>query len=152
MRSLSINPMRVVFVGLALATVACGSDSTAPSDKPPAGHYTATSFVTTGNSGQTNEIAAGSTLELDLLPGGATTGHLHIADGGNGQPVDADMAGTWTVSGTTVTVSQAADTFVRNMPFTSSLDPALGWILVGDKIFGTTRIQVTLRRLATDPV
>ncbi|MGH7603106.1 MAG: hypothetical protein ACRENK_03810 [Gemmatimonadaceae bacterium] len=143
----------IVLVALALAAMACGSDSTAaPAATPPAGHYTATSFVTTGSFGQTNEIAAGSTFELNLLPGGAANGHLHVADGGNGQPFDADMAGTWTASGNTVTVTQSADSFVKDMPFTSTHDAVNGWLLVGDKVFDTTRIQVTLSRAASDPV
>jgi hypothetical protein len=143
---------RVLLLALAIASVGCGSDSSGPSDDPPAGFYTATSFVTTGASGETDQIAAGSTLQLNLLADGGTSGHLHIADAGNGQPFDADMVGTWTANGSVVTVSQSADTFVRNMPFTSAFDPTNGWVLTGDKAFSGMRVQITLRRAAVDPV
>jgi hypothetical protein len=51
------------------------------------------------------------------------------------------MAGTWSLSGSTVTFSQQADTFVRNMSF-----QVAGNTLVGDDTFNGTRIQVTLTR------
>jgi len=55
--------------------VACGGDSTAPSNTL-AGAYVATQFVTTGSSGQTNQLLAGSTLSLNLDASGTVTGHL----------------------------------------------------------------------------
>ena len=125
---------------------ACGSDSTSPSTDPPAGSYTATSFTTSGTSGQRNELLAGGSLQLNLNPNHTTTGHLHVAASGSSPVLDADMAGTWTANGNVVTISQTADTFVRNMPFTLSLDPASGYMLVGNNIFSGTQVQVTLLR------
>ncbi len=124
------------------AMVACGSDSTAPSDGV-AGSYAATTFVTTGGSGQTNQLLAGSTLTMVLNSNGTTTGHLHVVASGNNPALDADMAGTWLRSGTTVTFDQSADTFVRDMNFTLS-STGTKWELTGDSSFGGTRIQVTL--------
>src|SRR5438876_199086 len=89
-----------------------GSDSTAPSS-PLVGSYNAVQFITTGSSGQTNQILAGSTLSIDLAPNGRTTGHLHVAPSGVNPAFDADMAGTWAQNGSAVTFSQTADTFVR---------------------------------------
>ena len=58
------------------------------------------------------------------------------------------MAGTWREDRNVVTVSQAADTFVKDMPLTLSNDLVNGWILVGDKTFNSVRIQLTLRATA----
>ena len=125
----------------AAALVGCGSDSTEPGLSLE-GNYTATQWVTTGGSGQTNQVLAGSTLNITLNSNGTTTGHLHVA----GSPaLDADMAGTWAKSGNTVTFSQSADTFVRNTPFTVVPNGA-NWELVADHVFSGTRIQLTLTR------
>jgi len=124
------------------AMTACGSDSTAPSDSV-AGSYAATTFVTTGGSGQTNQLVAGSTLAMVLNSNGTTTGHLHLVASGNNPALDADMAGTWLRTGTTVTFTQAADTFVRNMNFTL-FSTGTKWELIGDQSFSGTRIQLTL--------
>ena len=111
---LSLMRTAPIFLGIA-AIVACGSDSTSPS--AVVGSYTATQFTTSGTSGQTNQILAGSTLNLTLASGGGVTGHLHIAASGADPVFDADMAGTWAQSGNTITFAQSADTFVRNMTF-----------------------------------
>jgi hypothetical protein len=137
----------ILLVGLtATLFLACGSSTTQPSGDSAAGNYTASSFVTSGNSGQRNELAYGSTLVLNLTAAGTTSGHLHIAANGAIQAFDADMAGTWTQSGTTVSISQSVDTFVRNTPFQLFYDPAGGWELVGDQIFSGTLFQIVLKR------
>ena len=137
----SIIRASAIFATVAAMT-ACGSDSTAPSDSV-AGSYAATTFVTTGGSGQTNQLLAGSTFTIVLNSNGTTTGHLHVVASGNNPALDADMAGTWIHTGTTVTFSQSADTFVRNMDFTLS-STGTKWELTGDESFSGTRIQVTL--------
>jgi hypothetical protein len=138
----------ILLVGLtATLFLACGSSTTTqPSGNSAAGNYTANIFVTSGNSGQRNEIAAGSTLVLNLTAAGTTSGHLHIAATGAIQAFDADMAGTWTQSDYTVTISQSADTFVRNTPFQLFFDPAGGWELVGDQVFSGTLFHIVLKR------
>jgi hypothetical protein len=139
-----------VLLALTIAVAACGSDSTSPSTDPPAGNYNAIQFVTTGSTGQRDELQAGGSLQLELDPDHTSSGHLHVAASSNSPVFDADMAGTWTATGNVVTVSQPADTFVRNMPFTLDLDPVKGYVLLGDKNFSSTRIQITLKR-ATCP-
>ena len=126
--------------------LACGGDSTSPAPDIAVGNYTAVSFVTTGNSGQRNEILAGSTLVLNLNANGTTSGHLHFAASGGSPALDADMAGTWTRVGTTVEFNQTADTFVRDMQFELTPGLADGWDLVGDAGFSGTRIQITLKQ------
>jgi hypothetical protein len=135
-----------ILFGIA-ALVACGGDSTAPNNTL-AGAYVATQFVTTGSSGQTNQLLAGSTLSLNLNASGTVTGHLHLAATNSNPVVDADMAGTWTQTGSTVTFAQAADTFVRNMTFAIVANGSL-WELIGDGGPAGTRIQITLSQQAT---
>jgi hypothetical protein len=135
----------MLLIGLPALLLGC-DDSTSPPTNSAAGNYTAIYFVTTGGSGQRNEIQAGSTLVLNLSGNGTTSGHLHIAASTGSPAFDADMAGTWTQSGTTVDISQSADTFVRDMQFELAPDPAGGWDLLGDEVFSGTRIQITLRR------
>lgn len=128
--------VRIGPICFALAVIGCGSNSTAPTTV--AGNYSATQFVTTGTSGQTNQILAGSTLHLFLVSNGNVSGELHMAGSAN-----TDMTGTWTQTGNTISFSQTADTFVRNMTFTV-LPNGNSWQLVGDQVFSGTRIQLTL--------
>jgi hypothetical protein len=137
----SIIRTSVIFATIAALT-ACGSDSTSPANTV-AGTYTATEFVTTGGSGQTNQILAGSTLVIVLAANHTTTGHLHLVAQGGNPAFDADMAGTWDLNGTMVTFTQNADTFVRDMNFTLSSNGNV-FLLSGDDSFAGTRIQVTL--------
>jgi hypothetical protein len=131
---------------VASALIACGgSDSTAP-PSVLVGSYNAVQFVTTGSSGQTNQILAGSTLSINLNPNGSTTGHLHVAASGGNSAFDADMAGTWTQTGNSVTFSQVADSFVRNMTWVVTAAGS-SWELVGDQVFSGTRTQVTLSQV-----
>ncbi|HJQ12652.1 MAG TPA: hypothetical protein VJ840_16585 [Gemmatimonadaceae bacterium] len=127
------------------ALIACGGSDNGTQPLALAGAYTATEFVTTNSSGQTNQLTAGSTLTITLNSNGSTTGHLHIAASGGDPAFDADMAGTWTQSGMTVNFSQSADTFVRNMPFTA-VAQGPNWSLVGNGTFSGTSIHITLTR------
>jgi hypothetical protein len=143
---MQLSFMRIGAGIFALAALnACGSDTTSPTVNA-GGHYSAVTFITTGGSGQTNQLLNGSTVTLDLNSDGTTGGHLHVAATGSDPAFDADMAGTWRQDGMIVTISQPADTFIRDMPFTLAVDAADGWDLVGDKGFAGTRIQLTLKR------
>ena len=131
-------------VPLTIATlVACGNDSTAPT-QAPVGSYTAIIFVTTGASGQTNQLQNGSSLSINLAADGTTTGHLHVAASGSNPVFDADMAGTWTMNGDKVTFGQTADTFVRNLEFTVQPLSTQTWSLVADRVVNGTRFNITL--------
>jgi hypothetical protein len=138
--------MRLMAAGsLAAGVAACGSDSTAPQSSL-VGSYTAVQWVTTGGSGQTNQLVAGSTLQIALSSNGTTSGHMHIAASGGSPVSDFDMAGTWERSGNSVDFSQNADSFVRDMTFAMQPVANNAWDLVGDHTFSGTRIQITLRR------
>ncbi len=133
-----------ILLGFA-AMVACGSDSTSPSQSAAAGSYSAFEFVTTGSSGITNQLVIGSTVQITLASNGTTTGHLHLAASGSQQAFDADLAGTWSQTGNVIDFTESVDNFVNNMLFT--IQPiAIGvWDLVGDATFSGTRVQLTLR-------
>ena len=134
----------IVLTGVPVLLLACGSSTTEPSGNSAAGSYAPTLWVTVGGTGQTSELQAGSTLILNLNADGTTSGHLHIAATGSRPVFDADMAGTWTQTGTTITISQSADTFIRNTSFEMSPDPVSGWDLAGDTTFASTHIQIIL--------
>jgi hypothetical protein len=123
---------------------ACSEKTTAP-DSALVGSYTAFEWVTTGSSGSTNQLGAGSTLQLTLNSNQTTSGLMHVA-AANGDPArDFDMVGTWSTNGTTVDISQNADTFVRDMTFHIQPIGTGVWDLVGDQVFSGTRVQITLR-------
>ena len=68
-----------------------------------------------------NLLSLGATVHVVLNPDGTTTGHLFVPDlGQEDGELDADLTGTWTLSGSTVTFSQTADTFIRDVEFTAS--------------------------------
>jgi hypothetical protein len=129
------------------ALVACGSDSTAPGINA-AGSYTATTFMTTGPSGQNDQLLSGSTVHITLADNGKTSGQLHIPASASNPTVDADLTGTWTQHGMTVRFSiPAVDTFINDMPFTLTANGPSAWDLVGDMGFSGTRVQLTLSRV-----
>jgi len=131
-----------LIVGLALIG---GCDSTHPFG--PEGEYEAIIlFTTSGSSAPTNQLALGSSLQLDLHADGTTSGHLHFAASGGDPAFDADMAGTWTEDGSTVDITQPADTFVRDMVFTIERLGGNELILTGDQVIDGIRINVTLAR------
>ena len=51
---------------------------------------------------------------------GTTSGRLLAPGlGENGADLDEDLAGTWTLEGSTVIFDQTGDTFIRDVPFTA---------------------------------
>jgi hypothetical protein len=137
LRSLLRQP--VLAATIALGSIVACSEGTSPTMAGVAGAYSASVFTTTTSGTTTNEIARGSSLTLLLSAQGTVTGSLVIpADG-----VDEDMAGTWSLNGSTVTFNQSADTFVRDMDFTFGSNGTL----TGDQTFGSTRVQITLIRI-----
>jgi hypothetical protein len=136
-RGFSLGVLPALFT---LALAACDDDPTAPADLT--GAYEATSFTATSGGTTTDVLAAGGSFTITLTPQGTTTGRLFIPASVTGEgDLDSNLAGTWMQSGSTVQFSHAADTFVRDMPFTIQ-----GSTLVGDRTFGDNRIRVTLTR------
>lgn len=135
-----------ILFGIA-ALVACGGDSTAP-NSALVGTYVATQFVTTGSSGQTNQLLAGSTVSVHLASDGSFSGHLHLVATNANPALDTDLTGTWTQTGNTVMFTEAQDTFINDMTFDVTSNGSV-WELVADQGFSGTRIQITLTQQAT---
>jgi hypothetical protein len=65
-------------------------------------------------------LLLGASLTVVLNQDGTTSGRLVAPGmGENGADVDEDLAGTWTLQGSTVRFDQPGDTFVRDVPFTA---------------------------------
>jgi hypothetical protein len=115
---------RIGSLALAVALAGCGGDdSFSPTVETVAGSYQATVFTVTSTNGTTNLLALGATVTITLAPDGTTTGQLFVPDGAEGGgDLEADLAGTWSLSGRTVTFSQAADTFIQDAEFTVAVN------------------------------
>ena len=109
---------------LAVALGGCGDDDTfSPTMETVAGSYSAATFTVTTAAGTVDLLAQGSQVTLNLATDGTTTGQLFVPGGDeDGGDLDADLAGTWTLSGSTVTFDQAADTFFPDVEFTAEQD------------------------------
>ena len=131
---------RLISTAAAFVLFACGDDAFTPSVMDTAGSYSATTFTTTNGGSTTDQLAAGASLVLTLADNGTATGRLFVPGGAQGGgDLDADMAGTWTLTGRIVNFDQTADTFVRDMPFTVESNR-----LRGEATFSGTTIRVTL--------
>jgi hypothetical protein len=117
--------------------LACG-DPAAPTVADLAGSYSATTLTWQDSTGTTNWLAQGSSLSIVLMANDSTRGRLFVPGGDeNGADLEADLAGSWVLRGDTVEFDQAADTFVRDMPFVFA-----GGKLAGQATFsgGTVRV------------
>lgn len=121
---------------LLFALAAC--DGVSDSERIP-GEYRATILTATENGATTDYLKEGVSLNITLNEDGTTTGRLSVPD--DVEPIDASMAGRWTVRGDTVRFEQSADTFVRDVPFL-----ARDGRLLGDRSFGGTRVRVLLSK------
>lgn len=115
---------RLALLALALSPAACGGDeggSFSPSVDNVAGSYSALSFTITSGAGTTDLRAIGATVSVALEVNGTTTGRLFVPGGGeNGADLDADLTGTWTLTGNTVTFHQAGGSFLDGATFTAT--------------------------------
>jgi hypothetical protein len=124
------------------AALACSDSPFEATIENVAGAYSATRLTTTESGVTTNQLTHGATLDLTLAADGSTTGRLFIPGGAEGGgDFDEDLTGTWTLTGKSVTFDHAADTFVRDMPFTAGLDR-----LSGEATFGDVTVRVTLEK------
>jgi hypothetical protein len=108
-----------MFFALA-ATTACGSDdATGPKMADVAGSYDATVFTASALGTSHDMLEEGSSIHLVLSEDGTSSGHLYVpASEFSGEEVDEDLAGTWTLDGNTVTLTQSADTFLDEVALT----------------------------------
>jgi hypothetical protein len=109
-----------VVLCLALALAACGDDDDGfnPTVDDVAGSYTASAFTLNSGNGELDLLAIGSSVTTTLNADGTTGGHLQVPGGVGGQPaIDEDLAGTWSLSGTTVTFSPTASSLLTDVDF-----------------------------------
>ena len=133
-------------VVMLVAAVGCGgSDSTGPQPSGLAGSYTAVQWVTTGGSGQTNQIANGGTLQITLSDNGSTSGRMHVAASNGNQAADFDLSGTWSQSGNNINFTQTVDNFLKDVTFAIQPFATGVWDLVGVHDFSGTHLELTLR-------
>jgi hypothetical protein len=134
---------REVALGLALTLAACGGgDSFSPTVETVAGSYTASTFTLTTSAGTTNLLTSGATVSVTLAADGSTTGHVFVPGGAeDGGDFDADLAGTWALTGSTVTFNQTADTFIRDVAFTTTWNR-----LTGEGTFGDVTLHLVLTK------
>jgi hypothetical protein len=129
-------------LGLAFVLGACGGDGFSPTTETVAGSYTATTFTITSPVGTTDLLALGATVTITLAGDGTTTGHLFVPAGAaGGGDLDADIAGTWTLAGSTVTFSQTADTFIRDAAFAAGANR-----LTGEDTFSGVTVRLVLSK------
>jgi hypothetical protein len=103
----------VVVLGAALVgIVACGTDPASVTIETVVGSYEATVLVLE----DIDILAAGGSLDVSLRPDSTVEGALFVP-GALGGPASIDMAGSFRVRDGFVTFSQAAPTFMREVPF-----------------------------------
>lgn len=125
----------------AVALAGCGgSDDNgfSPSVATVAGTYNASKFT----AGTINLLSLGATVHVVLNPDGTTTGHLSVPDVLGTGPIDADLAGTWTLSGSTVTFSpNDPNSIIGDADFTAAQNS-----LEGDGTFEGTTLHLALAK------
>jgi hypothetical protein len=127
---------------LAVAAVVACSDAFTPNIENVAGTYRLQTLITRDILDTTDWVAAGATLSLTLDANGTTAGHIFAPGAGaGGSDFDADLAGTWNLTGDKVTFTNPADTFLRDMTFTAGENR-----LSGDQVFGGTRVTAVLAK------
>ena len=112
---------RGVVLCLALALAACvgdDDDGFNPTVDDVAGSYSATAFTLTSGNGNFDLLAIGATVTATLNADGTTTGRLQVPGGvGGADAIDEDLAGTWSLSGTTVSFSPSASSLLTDVDF-----------------------------------
>ncbi|HEX5385257.1 MAG TPA: hypothetical protein VFW66_01005 [Gemmatimonadales bacterium] len=100
---------------------ACGGDAAGPTPEV-AGTYHATRFTVSSGGTETDLLAKGGSLVLELTQdGSAVAGTVRgtlVLPAEAGGPATIDMAGRFSIAATTVRFFQDADTFVRSVDWT----------------------------------
>ena len=110
---------------------------------PVAGTYVATVLrATPTGQAPIDVLAQGGTLSIVVAPDFSTTGMLTIPASIVGRLITASMEGSATVTGSTVTFQQSADTFIRDLTFTMSGNT----LTTKDQPRGGATYTITLKR------
>ena len=138
----------------ALAFGACGDGALtadpqlflASGDYTAFGAFGSLAFTTVGagSGGETIDwLARGASVSLSLRQDGTTAGRLFVpGEGEDGSDFDADLAGTWSISGNVVRFAHMADTFVRDTDFLFE-----SGTLTGMRTSGDVTVRLVLIRL-----
>ncbi len=107
-----------------------------------AGTYRAATFTMEEAGVTTDWLARGARITLTLNSDGTTAGRLFVPGGGEGgSDFEEDLSGSWELSGTTLRLDHAAETFLRDMVFSLA-----GTQLRGDETFGSVTVRVALSK------
>lgn len=134
----------MIAASLTLSLAACGDDAFSPTVENVSGSYTAQTFTATSGAGTLDLLALGAMISVTLDDDGTTTGELFVPGGGEGgEDLEADLEGTWTLTASTVTFNQDADTFLRDVEFTAEEDR-----LTAEGDFSGQALRLVLARTA----
>lgn len=133
--------MLLAAVGLATALSGCGSDGPTGANRDAVvGVYHATTFSVTEQGSTRDLLQEGGAIALTLAADGTTSGEAVVPpESASGEPTVQDLTGTWSLSGSTVSLSLTADTFLRDVSLTVGPDR-----LSGDRDFSGVRVRVVL--------
>jgi hypothetical protein len=130
-----------LLAGAALAACGGGDDPFSPTPATVQGTYNASRFTATTSESTINLLSLGATVHVVLNPDGTTTGHLFVPDLGTGA-IDADLAGTWSLSGSTVTFSpDDPGSIIGDAEFTAAQNS-----LDGEGTFNDATLHLTLSK------
>jgi len=112
------------------------------------GSYEATTFETDDGSGTTDQLAAGSSIEITLSGDGSTSGRIFVPGGAeDGGDFDESLDGTWSFQApSAVTFDLTADVFLRDVTFTAR-EVGGSVELEAEDTPGTVTIRVVLERV-----
>jgi hypothetical protein len=98
--------LRSMALVLAVLAGGCGDDDDGfnPTIETVAGSYTASTFTIEDETGTIDLLALDASVSATLNEDGTTTGQLFVPEGDeDGSDLEADLAGTWTLEGDTLT-------------------------------------------------
>jgi len=127
---------------VALAACGGGDDPFSPTPATVQGTYNASLFTVTGSTGTINLLPLGATVHVVLNPDGTTTGHLSVPDVLGAGAIEADLDGTWSLSGATVTFNPTdSNSIIGDAEFTAAQNS-----LDGEGEFDGNTVHLTLSK------
>lgn len=132
-----------VLAGGFLLLAGCDDTPAEPTPEDVAGSYVATTLTVEEEGSTTDALAEGAAITITLASDGTTTGTFVVPASLSEtvQEEQADLEGTWTLEGSSVSFDQQADTFLRDI----SLQVTNG-ALEAEETFGSETTRVVLER------
>jgi len=126
----------------ACAFLACG-EGTEPSNSIVGAYLATVLRITPTGQATIDALAGGGVLAITIASNNVTSGTLNLpASVTGGAHFNANMAGTASVTGSTVTFQQAADSFVRDLIWTRGGTE----LTVSNQVAGSAAFTITLTR------